>query len=100
MKLISDKLSEIKNLPFERLYAFTKGGALIFTKDGTADEVQLTNEEFQKIKGKIVIHNHPGCTGNECILSNFDVEAAREKKIFQMISICSCGKIDSYTRRK
>ena len=96
MKLITDTLRQIKHLPIERLHLFTKKGALVYVQDGTDEEVQLPKCNTPKLKGRIVVHNHPECTGEYCKLSQADKELVIAWGVYKIISICSCGKIDEY----
>jgi hypothetical protein len=96
MRLITETLRSIQHLPIERLHLFTKKGALVFVKDGDSNEVPFTEYEFALLKGKILVHNHPQCNGQYCTLSETDRQAITVHKAHKIISICSCGNIDSY----
>jgi hypothetical protein len=96
MKLITDTLRSIQHLPNERLHLFTKKGALVYVQDGTEEEVQLPKDNPPKLKGRILIHNHPGCTGEYCKLSQADKELVIAWRVHKIVSICSCGNIEEY----
>ena len=68
----------------------------MYVQDGDDQEVQLPPGRVPKLKGRILVHNHPDCQGKSCLLSEADIELADGWGLHKIISICSCGNIDEY----
>lgn len=62
---IDTAIQEVYELPYERLIVINDRGERILTKDGLANQVQITEAEFNRIKGinATMIHNHPNGWG-------------------------------------
>lgn len=78
----------------ERGITLDKDGNILVEKRGTATEIELTNEEFDKIKGaERDIHTHPN---SDAPFSAQDIAYARDADIKEMVVI---GKTSRFTIR-
>lgn len=59
---------------YETAIVYDKDGNRIFTKKGTRNEVQFTNQELKQMKNGIITHNHPN---NSCF-SEDDIKMLRK----------------------
>ncbi len=53
---------EVAGKPVEHAIAYGARGNEVLRKSGTADNVPLTPEEQKRIRGAIIVHNHPPAT--------------------------------------
>lgn len=98
--LVQASLNVIKNCDTERLLVFTTKGKHVYIAYGDENEAEMPCEDLYILKNKIVIHNHPGCTGQYCNLSEVDIESAKRYKMHKHISICTCGNVDCFPKSK
>lgn len=48
---------------YETAVVYDDTGKIIFKKKGSFDNVSFTKAQLSKLKGKIITHNHPSCSG-------------------------------------
>lgn len=85
-QILKEKETEIAELEYERAYVFDKQGNILFTKDGSRNEVSFTGDELALIRGRdaVFTHNHPTYGGS---FSLEDVYFAMKNDLAEMRAV-------------
>lgn len=77
--------NKIRNLDYEKCFAFDASGKQIFYKSGSKSRIEFSDKEAYRLKDSIFTHNHPG--GGT--FSKDDIKFASKQSLLEMRAVSS-----------